>query len=121
AYATWAREPAMYLRGRQPNCSHYSNPTKGGSTVKHRMGGLLAASTIALSLLCAGGAAQAADPFMLRSSAFEDNGKLAVKNAGNARQNPDCVGDNVSPPLNWSNPPDGTTSYAMIMYDPEAL
>jgi Raf kinase inhibitor-like YbhB/YbcL family protein len=61
----------------------------------------------------------AADPFMLRSSAYEDNGKLAVKNAGNNKQNPNCVGENVSPPLNWSNPPAGTVSYALLMFDPE--
>ncbi len=37
--------------------------------------------------------ALAADPFMLKSSAFEDNGKLAVKHAGNNKQNPNCVGE----------------------------
>jgi Raf kinase inhibitor-like YbhB/YbcL family protein len=63
--------------------------------------------------------ALAADPFMLKSSAFEDNGKLAVKNAGNNKQNPNCVGENVSPPLSWSNPPAGTKSYALLMFDPE--
>ena len=89
--------------------------------MKHRIGSPFVASTIALSFLCVAGVTQAADPFMLRSSAFEDNGKLAVKNAGNARQNPDCVGDNISPPLSWSNPPAGTMSFAMIMYDPEGL
>lgn len=63
--------------------------------------------------------ALAAEPFMLRSSVFEDNGKLPIKYAGNNKQNPNCVGENVSPPLSWSNPPAGTTSYAFIMYDPE--
>ena len=63
--------------------------------------------------------ALAADPFMLRSSAFEDNGKLPVKYAGNNKQNPNCVGENVSPPLSWSNQPAGTKSYALLMFDPE--
>jgi Raf kinase inhibitor-like YbhB/YbcL family protein len=63
--------------------------------------------------------ALAADPFMLKSSVFEDNGKLAIKYAGNNKQNPNCVGENVSPPLSWSNAPAGTASYALIMYDPE--
>jgi Raf kinase inhibitor-like YbhB/YbcL family protein len=80
---------------------------------------LVAAAALSLWCLGASGAAQAADPFMLKSSAFEDNGKLAVKNAGNNKQNPNCVGENVSPPLAWSNPPAGTNSYALIMYDPE--
>src|SRR5262244_3055806 len=75
----------------------------------------LAAGLIAAA--CSG--ALAADPFMLRSSAFEDNGKMAAKYAGNNKQNPNCVGENVSPPLTWSNPPAGTKSYALLMIDPE--
>jgi Raf kinase inhibitor-like YbhB/YbcL family protein len=86
--------------------------------MKSRIALLCAAGAIALTSFT-GGSAQAADPFMLKSSAFEDNGKLAVKNAGNNKQNPNCVGDNVSPPLSWSNPPAGTNSYALLMYDPE--
>ena len=58
----------------------------------------------------AGEAAKAAEPFMLKSPALEDNGQLAVKNAGNIRSNPNCVGENISPPLAWSNPPEGTKS-----------
>jgi len=57
--------------------------------------------------------------FMLRAASFEDNGKLALKNAGDDKSNPNCVGQNVSPALKWSNPPPGTRSYALIMYDPE--
>lgn len=57
--------------------------------------------------------------FALSSSSFEDNGKLAVKNAGDDKSNPNCVGQNISPPLKWSNPPPGTRSYALILYDPE--
>jgi Raf kinase inhibitor-like YbhB/YbcL family protein len=78
-------------------------------------------STAVLYVCGLAGTAQAADPFMLRSAAFEDNGILAVKNAGNAKQNPNCVGDNVSPPLNWLNPPSGTISFAIILYDPEGF
>jgi Raf kinase inhibitor-like YbhB/YbcL family protein len=63
--------------------------------------------------------ALAADPFILRSSSFEDGGKLAVKNAGNNKSNPNCVGENVSPQFSWSNPPAGTVSYALLMFDPE--
>jgi Raf kinase inhibitor-like YbhB/YbcL family protein len=87
--------------------------------VKHGIGHLLFASSIVLSSFGLAPAARAADPFVLRSSAFEDNGKLAIKNAGNNKANPNCVGENISPPLAWSNPPDGTKSFALLMYDPE--
>ncbi|MEM1338069.1 MAG: YbhB/YbcL family Raf kinase inhibitor-like protein [Bacteroidota bacterium] len=31
-----------------------------------------------------------------------------------------CTGENVSPQLSWSNAPEGTKSYAITMYDPDA-
>jgi phosphatidylethanolamine-binding protein (PEBP) family uncharacterized protein len=110
----------LHFPYRRSNCTIFppTQQTEEGS-MKFRTASLFAATAIALSFSCAGGSAQAADPFMLKSSAFEDNGKLGVKNAGNNKQNPNCVGENVSPPLAWSNPPAGTTSYAILMYDPE--
>lgn len=78
------------------------------------------------SLLLAGGlavasfrSASAAEPFQLTSPAFADNAPLAVKNAGDNKANPNCVGESVSPPLNWVNPPAGTNSYALLLLDPE--
>src|SRR5262249_11539607 len=71
------------------------------------------------ALLGTASAANAADPFKLTSGALEDNGTLAVKNAGNNKENPNCVGENVSPPLAWSNAPDGTKSLALLLFDPE--
>jgi Raf kinase inhibitor-like YbhB/YbcL family protein len=63
---------------------------------------------------------QAAGVLTLSSPALQDNGELAVKNAGNDKQrSPNCVGENVSPPLAWSNPPEGTKSYALLLFDPE--
>ena len=31
-----------------------------------------------------------------------------------------CSGKNVSPQAEWSNPPEGTQSYAVTVYDPDA-
>src|ERR1700710_1503370 len=64
-------------------------------------------------------AAHAAEPFTISSSSFRDGERLAMKNAGNNKANPNCVGENVSPPLAWANPPEGTKSYALLMFDPE--
>ena len=61
----------------------------------------------------------AADAFTLTSSAFVDNGLLQTKNAGDFKSNPNCTGNNVAPPLEWSNPPAATKSFAFIMFDPE--
>jgi Raf kinase inhibitor-like YbhB/YbcL family protein len=63
--------------------------------------------------------ATAADVFKLTSPAFEDNGTLDVKDGGDRKDSPNCVGQNVSPPFAWSNPPDGTKSFALLMFDPE--
>jgi len=82
----------------------------------------LTGSIVALGL---GACATTSEPpsmgnaFSLTSSTFKDGAMLAVKNAGNIKTNPNCIGDNVSPPLSWSNVPDGTKSFALIMYDPE--
>jgi Raf kinase inhibitor-like YbhB/YbcL family protein len=56
--------------------------------------------------------------FNITSKAVKDGGKLPQKYAGNNPQNPNCDGQNVSPPLAWSNPPEGTKSYAILMFDP---
>jgi Raf kinase inhibitor-like YbhB/YbcL family protein len=63
--------------------------------------------------------AYAADPFTLSSSSFKSGTLLPKKMAGAIKSNPNCVGENVSPQLYWSNPPAGTVSYAITMTDPE--
>jgi Raf kinase inhibitor-like YbhB/YbcL family protein len=73
----------------------------------------------AFAVFCLAQTAHAAEPFALSSSSFKDGERLAVKNAGNNKANPNCVGENVSPPLAWANPPEGTKSYALLMFDPE--
>jgi len=74
-------------------------------------------ATAAGVLLLAGTAY--AEPFSLSSSSFKDGTPLAQKHAGANKANPNCVGENVSPQLSWSNAPAGTTSYALLMLDPE--
>jgi Raf kinase inhibitor-like YbhB/YbcL family protein len=87
--------------------------------MKRGFGTLLIAGGFTLASACLGPAAKAADVFTLTSSAFQDNGTLATKNAGNDKSNPNCVGENLSPPLVWHNPPEGTKSFALLMFDPE--
>ena len=74
------------------------------------------AAGIALGMSAAPAAAQ---DFTISSSAFQDGGWLQQKNAGNNPKNPNCVGQNVSPPLAWSNVPAKATSLALLMFDPE--
>jgi len=81
--------------------------------------GLLLAGGLALASIAAIPAARAAEPFKLSSPAFQDNAPLATKNADDRKDNPNCVGQSVSPPLKWENPPAGTTSYALLLIDPE--
>ena len=82
--------------------------------------GRLMAAVCLSALLLSGHAAIAAEPFKLTSPEYQDNGILAVKSAGNNKASPNCVGENISPPLAWSNPPAATKSLALVMVDPEA-
>ena len=66
---------------------------------------------IAFAALCmafTATAAGAADVFNLKSTTFAD-GMIMPKKVANSRanqpNNPNCVGDNVSPEFSWSNPP----------------
>lgn len=48
----------------------------------------------------------------LQSSVFSNNGSIPPKYT--------CNGDNISPPLRWENPPNGTSSFALIVEDPDS-
>ena len=50
--------------------------------------------------------------FQLTSIAFNDAQPIPRKYS--------CEGDNLSPPLDWSAPPEGTRSLALVVHDPDA-
>ena len=81
--------------------------------------GFILAGTPALAALGGSHGAHAQGVFTLASSDFTDGGRMPLKNAGNNKANPNCLGENISPALSWSNPPDGTKSFALMMFDPE--
>jgi hypothetical protein len=51
--------------------------------------------------------------FQIKSSAFEHGGKIPVKYANTGVSG----GENISIPLTWENPPEGTKSFAIAMVD----
>ena len=83
---------------------------------------IFAASIMTLALGFATASANAAELFTLKSATFAD-GKIMPKKVANSKANaptnPNCVGENVSPQLSWSNVPDGTKSLVLLMIDPE--
>ena len=50
--------------------------------------------------------------FSLTSPAFRDGGQIPTKYTGD--------GENLSPPLEWSDAPAGTKSFALVVEDPDA-
>jgi Raf kinase inhibitor-like YbhB/YbcL family protein len=63
--------------------------------------------------------ASAEGVFTLTSPSYKDGERIPVKNSGNLKSNPNCVGENVSPALSWSNPPANAKSFAIFMFDPD--
>ncbi len=53
-------------------------------------------------------------PLQLHSTAFTAGSTIPQRYAGEG------VGDNVSPPLRWSQPPQGTVELVLVMEDPDA-
>lgn len=58
-----------------------------------------------------------ADEFRLSSPSLIEGGMLGKNQVF---QGFGCQGDNISPALTWENPPIGTKSFAITMYDPDA-
>jgi Raf kinase inhibitor-like YbhB/YbcL family protein len=75
---------------------------------------LLALATCAalagVAIADAGGSARVS--FTLRSPAFGDGDEIPARHT--------CDGDDVSPPLEWSAPPAGSRSLALVVDDPDA-
>ena len=73
--------------------------------------------TIMAGLLPAILVANNASGFELKSPQISDAGLLQKAQVFNGFG---CSGENRSPALNWSNPPKGTKSFALTVYDPDA-
>ncbi|HEX3163233.1 MAG TPA: YbhB/YbcL family Raf kinase inhibitor-like protein [Pseudolabrys sp.] len=73
----------------------------------------------AAGILLVTGAAYAADPFTLTSSNFKDGMLMDSKHAGNIASNKNCIGQNISPDLKWSNTPAAAKSLVLVMSDSE--
>lgn len=65
--------------------------------------------------LAAASSGAAAAGFTLDSPALAAGGRMPLANVYTG-----CGGGNVSPPLAWHDPPAGTRSYAVTMFDPDA-
>ncbi|MBI5562181.1 MAG: YbhB/YbcL family Raf kinase inhibitor-like protein [Deltaproteobacteria bacterium] len=50
--------------------------------------------------------------FTIKSADFKDNGPISKKFT--------CDGEDLSPELSWTDPPQGAKSYALIVEDPDA-
>ena len=86
--------------------------------------GLLGAAAILLVSAAAGGAQatksqseKGSRNFTVTAPDFVTRGRIDASHVFNGMG---CTGRNISPALQWSNPPAGTKSFAITMYDPDA-
>jgi Raf kinase inhibitor-like YbhB/YbcL family protein len=73
---------------------------------------VMVALAVGLSLSLCGCSSREGALLRVSSPAFTDGGRIPAVYT--------CDGANVSPPLQWSPPPEGTRSLALIMDDPDA-
>ncbi|MDZ7653595.1 MAG: YbhB/YbcL family Raf kinase inhibitor-like protein [Burkholderiaceae bacterium] len=80
----------------------------------------LAAAALALAGCASMSAAPVGDPgfgFALWSPGRADNAQLETRYAGKNPNNPNCVGENLSPALAWARAPAATRSFVILMDD----
>jgi Raf kinase inhibitor-like YbhB/YbcL family protein len=70
-----------------------------------------------LVVMALSGTALAGAPFSLTSAQLKAGATLTAKQVFNGFG---CSGENQSPQLAWTNPPAGTKSFAVTVYDPDA-
>jgi hypothetical protein len=110
------------MRNRRPadagsrSCAN-NGVDQGKEIVMELRGTVFLTGAVLIAALCGTQGAKADGVFTLSSTAYKDGERLPTKFAGNNKSNPNCVGENVSPPLAWANPPEGTKSYALLMFD----
>ncbi len=80
-------------------------------------GAALAAALLAMGTLAAGAPAAAPGAFTLSSPQIKAGGAIPAAQVFNGFG---CTGANVSPALSWSNAPQGTQSFALMVHDPDA-
>lgn len=88
--------------------------------LRHRIGLAAAALALAGCASMSPGVAPVGDPgfgFALWSPGRADNAQLETRYAGKNPNNPNCVGENVSPALAWSRAPAATRSFVILMDD----
>ncbi|WP_027792932.1 YbhB/YbcL family Raf kinase inhibitor-like protein [Paraburkholderia acidipaludis] len=79
--------------------------------------GVARGSVLLAAALHAGGMAYAEGPFSVSSTTFANGGSVAAAQVFNEGG---CEGGNRSPQLSWRNAPEGTRSFAITIFDPDA-
>lgn len=74
-----------------------------------------AAKLVAATLLLGMATMSSAAEFTLTSETLTPGGRMPMAQVFNG-----CGGENISPQLSWSGAPEGTKSFALMVYDPDA-
>ncbi|HEX2858664.1 MAG TPA: YbhB/YbcL family Raf kinase inhibitor-like protein [Alphaproteobacteria bacterium] len=69
------------------------------------------------TLFALSAAAAHAENFKITSASWAEGGTLSNRQVANVFG---CKGDNLSPQVSWANAPEGTQSFAITVYDPDA-
>lgn len=78
---------------------------------------LAACSSVLAACAMMGGTDGPETAFRISAVGMSDNARMTPKMAGNFKKNPNCTGENFTPALQWSNAPEKTRSYALIVDD----